>query len=232
MIKIIQRSIQFTLIVTVLLISCNQHDNQANVEQEDYPDSTNVSEGSLYRIKGDKNFNTGYSTFTGDSLVNVIIEIPAGTLEKWEVEKSTGDLILDKKDGEYRRVNYLSYPSNYGMVPGTLSPSDKGGDGDPLDIFILGEAIERGSVVACKIIGVIELLDDGERDDKLIAVVENSPFYPINNLTELEINFKGTTQILETWVTNYKGNNDMKVLAISDVDRAKEILMQAVNDAK
>jgi inorganic pyrophosphatase len=77
----------------------------------------------------------------------VVIEIPSGTNEKFEVDKTTRQLKLEiLNDGKQRLVNYLPYPFNYGMVPRTLLPKHLGGDGNPLGVIVLGKPIERGTV--------------------------------------------------------------------------------------
>jgi len=66
-------------------------------------------------------------------MINAVIEIPSGTVAKWEVEKSNGSLEWEVVNGKNRVVDYLGYPGNYGMIPQTLLPKELGGDGDPLD---------------------------------------------------------------------------------------------------
>ena len=75
------------------------------------------------------------------------------------------------------------------MIPQTLLAKANGGDGDPLDILVLGPPVERGSVLSCKLIGVLYLKDRGEQDDKLIAVAENSPFENLQSIEDLNQNF-------------------------------------------
>lgn len=181
-------------------------------------------ESSTYTLIGEKNFLSGYPAIDSLGNVNVVIEIPTGTTEKWEVEKSTGNLKWEFVDGSPRTVKYLGYPGNYGMIPSTLLPKELGGDGDPLDVIVLGSAEERGVVLKTKIIGMLSLLDRGEQDDKLIAVVEDSPFFELNNLQELDSNFKGTTTIIETFFANYKGPGKMKPLGWANEVEAKKIL--------
>jgi inorganic pyrophosphatase len=161
--------------------------------------------------------------------INAVIEIPTGTREKWEVDKKTGELKLQEVNGSPRIVNYLPYPVNYGMIPQTLLPKELGGDGDPLDIIILGDPIERGKVVPCKLIGVLKLLDRGEQDDKLIAVETNSMYAGINNLNDLDSSFVGIKDIVETWFSNYKGPGKMQSQGYADEKVAREILRLAID---
>ena len=177
-----------------------------------------------YTLVGEANFMTGFPPTNSDGTVNVVIEIPAGSIEKWETDKHSGAIRWEFKNGEPRIVNYLGYPGNYGMIPRTLLPKEQGGDGDPLDVLVLGPAIPRGSVVKVRLVGVLKLLDEGEQDDKLLAVLEDTPLAKAKNLSDLAIQFNGVNQIIETWFTNYKGQGKIESLGFADVEEAKRIL--------
>lgn len=166
---------------------------------------------------------------TSDNWVNVVIEIPSGTIEKWEVEKSSGNLSIEQINGKDRKINYLAFPFNYGMIPQTFLSYENGGDGDPLDVIVLGEALLRGHVVPCKIIGVVEMLDAGEQDDKLIAVSMDSHFSELEDIHQLRTEYPGIEQIIYLWFENYKGNQ-VKLLNISDAGVAREILNKAIDE--
>jgi inorganic pyrophosphatase len=172
-------------------------------------------------------FLSDFSAVNDDGTVNVVIEIPAGTTAKWEVTEPEGRLEWETDDGKPRVVMYLGYPGSYGMVPRTLLPGISGGDGDPLDVIVLGDAQPRGSVVRAKIVGVLRLVDGGETDDKLLAVLEGSPLYEVADLQELESSFAGVTTIVETWFENYKGPDEVESLGFEGVGPAMKILDQA-----
>lgn len=165
-----------------------------------------------------------------DGDVNAIIEIPTGTLEKWELNKLTGQIQWELVDNKPRIIKYLGYPGNYGMIPRTLLSKEHGGDGDPLDILVLGARVERGSIVKSKIIGVLYLMDRGEQDDKLIAISENSPLYEVNSIAELNESYKGISEILHLWFTNYKGPGKMVSKGFGERDIALNILKTAINE--
>src|SRR3954466_6757388 len=98
--------------------------------------------------------------------VNALIEIPQGSRAKYEVDKDTGLLRLD-------RVIYSSfhYPVNYGFIPQTL-----GHDNDPLDILVLcSQSIQPLCLVQATVIGNMQMIDSGEKDDKIIAVATRDP---------------------------------------------------------
>jgi inorganic pyrophosphatase len=100
--------------------------------------------------------------------IPAIIEIPTGTKVKYELDKASGLLVVD-------RVLFSSvhYPANYGFVPRTYCD-----DGDPLDILVYcQEAIQPLSIMRAKIIGVMKMRDDKGEDDKLIAVHADDPEY-------------------------------------------------------
>ena len=82
-------------------------------------------------------------TINKELWVKMLVEIPAGTLEKYEINKSSGILQMDSIYGKPRLIDYLGYPANYGMIPNTLLPKSKGGDGDPLDVISIGPPAER-----------------------------------------------------------------------------------------
>ncbi len=114
-------------------------------------------------------------------LVNGIIEIPKGTRAKYELDKESGLLKLD-------RVLYSSvyYPANYGFIPQTYCD-----DKDPLDILILSQIdVVPLCIVEARVIGVMRMLDNGEADDKLIAVAAGDPSVShIRDISELPQHF-------------------------------------------
>lgn len=159
--------------------------------------------------------------------IEVLVEIPAGTSEKWELNKDSGQLEWEEVDGEPRIVQYLPYPANYGLIPNTLLPREDGGDGDPLDVILLGPAQKRGSRINARLIGVMHLKDDGEKDDKLLAVADNSPFTEVESLAQLRKEFPQITEILSLWFSNYTRGTAMQVTGFSEADLAVEILKEA-----
>ncbi|MDO5614416.1 MAG: inorganic diphosphatase [Paracoccus sp. (in: a-proteobacteria)] len=171
------------------------------------------------------------SPLNEDGTIKAVIEIPTGTSAKWEMSKEDPKAIYwELRNDAPRIVNYLGYPGNYGAIPGTDLPQELGGDGDPLDVLVLGQAVPRGEVVNVRLIGVMKMLDDGEQDDKLIAVLtENSPFAGIESLAQMDAEFPGVTQIVELWLSNYKGpNGGMESQGFAEADEARRVLEQAV----
>ena len=110
------------------------------------------------------------STYIDESLgvFNAIVEIPKGSKVKYELDKDTGLLRVD-------RVLYSSviYPANYGFVPRTYCD-----DGDPLDVLVLNsEPVQGLAVLRARAIGLMRMEDEGKEDDKLIAVHVDDPAY-------------------------------------------------------
>ncbi|MGF1700887.1 inorganic diphosphatase [Photobacterium makurazakiensis] len=168
---------------------------------------------------------------SAEGTINAIVEIPTGTSAKWELNKdNTNQVIWEFKKGKPRVVNYLGYPGNYGTIPQTALPKEFGGDGDPLDVIVLGQAVPRGEVVQARLIGVLKMLDDGEQDDKLIAVIANdSPFQDVTSMKQLDREFSGVSDIIQLWFSNYKGaNGGMEVQGYEEAPVAQEVLQQAM----
>jgi inorganic pyrophosphatase len=183
---------------------------------------------NAYTLVAEASFLLGHPPVAANGIINVVIEIPAGTTAKWEVDKKDGVLRWQYKKGAPRIVRYLGYPGNYGMVPRTLLPKPAGGDGEPLDVIVLGPPITRGSVVEAKLIGVLTLLDGGEQDDKLIALLEGNPLAEVDDLHGLEEQFPGAMTIIETWFVNYKGPGEMESKGYRSADEARAILDVAI----
>ncbi len=184
------------------------------------------------KISQKKHLVNDIAPYNNNGELNAVIEIPAGTIEKWEVNKQTGELDIEKISGEIRKIDYLPYPGNYGMIPQTLLPKSLGGDGDPLDIIILGPAGEKGSIVNCKLIGVLKLLDRGEQDDKLIAVQEGTKMFQIENIKQLDAKYFGILNSIETWFINYKGKGKMQPQGFGSKEEAQSILDAAIKAYK
>lgn len=114
-------------------------------------------------------------------IVNAIIEIPKGERAKYEIDKPSGLLRMD-------RVIHSSfhYPINYGFIPQTL-----GDDKDPLDILVLsGISVQALCIVEARVIGVMQMIDSGDADDKIIAVAHTDPSVNyINNIEEMPNHF-------------------------------------------
>jgi inorganic pyrophosphatase len=114
-------------------------------------------------------------------IVNAIIEIPQGSRAKYEIDKESGLLKLD-------RVIYSSfyYPVNYGFIPQTY-----GEDKDPLDILVITSLpVQALCLVEAKVMGVMQMIDSGDADDKIIAVAAKDPSVNhYNNIEELPKHF-------------------------------------------
>jgi len=108
---------------------------------------------------------------------NAVIEIPKGSKIKYELDKPTGLLRVD-------RILYSSviYPANYGFIPRSYC-----GDGDPLDVLVLGnEPVVPMTIMRARAIGVMHMLDQGQPDDKIVAVHVNDPaFSSYQDIAEL-----------------------------------------------
>jgi inorganic pyrophosphatase len=152
-------------------------------------------------------------------IVNGLIEIPQGSRSKYEIDKSTGLLKLD-------RVIYSSfhYPVNYGFIPQTL-----GEDGDPLDILVIcSESIQPLCLVQATVIGNMQMIDNGEKDDKIIAVATKDPgVNHFTNVNDLPQHFKA---VLKNYFENYKvlENKVVEIDEFQSKEAAYKIIDQAV----
>ncbi|MBP7831431.1 MAG: inorganic diphosphatase [Candidatus Pacebacteria bacterium] len=152
-----------------------------------------------------------------DAIINSIIEVSKGSINKYEIITEAGVLKLD-------RVGYssMSYPFTYGAIPQTWDL-----DGDPLDVEIIGvtEWLVPGSVVEARVIGVMKFNDGGETDDKIIAVLSGDKRMDhITDYTQLGEHFiKETTYYWEHY-KDLKKPGTCKVEGFFGVEEAKKII--------
>jgi inorganic pyrophosphatase len=149
-------------------------------------------------------FNPWHNAPTGNDApktVNAVVEISKDSKAKYEIDKETGMLRLD-------RVLFaaFTYPINYGFIPQTL-----GDDHDPLDILVLSQvSIEPLCLVKSTVIGVMRMIDNNEGDDKIIAVAANDPSVNhIKTLSDLPPYFHAE---LRHFFEHYKNLENKKVL--------------------
>ena len=203
----------FTVCVVILLNACDNSGRNENTV--------------IYA----HNYLHDIAPFTSDSLVNVVIEIPAGTSQKWKVNKVTGRIEWEQVTPDsFRLIDYLPYPANYGFVPQTLLPEASGGDGDPVDVFVLGSSIDREKIVKVRIVGIIHMLDDNESDSKLLAVSTDMPGFAVNSYEILNNNYPGVVDIIKLWLLHYKGPGSVEILSVNDEKDAIRYLKTAYND--
>lgn len=158
--------------------------------------------------------------------LNVVIEIPYGSNIKYEIDKDSGAVVVD-------RVMYsaMFYPANYGFVPNTLSD-----DGDPADVLVINEyPLQAGSVIKARLIGVLIMEDESGMDEKLIAVPISKIDPRYENIQSLEDLPQITLDRIKNFFETYKmlePNKWVKVKEYKDLNTAKEILDKAIKNYK
>lgn len=153
------------------------------------------------------------STFSNDQL-QAIIEIPAGTNHKIEFNKTTKAFENDQVDGADRIINFLPYPGNYGFIPSTIMDSERGGDGDALDVLVIAEQLATGTKLPIIPIAALVLEDQGALDTKIIAIPADTSLQVIKtqDFRSFSIEYSAAKQIIEQWFLNYKGLGKQRLL--------------------
>ncbi len=156
-------------------------------------------------------------------ILNVLIEIPGGSKNKYEFDKDLEAFALD-------RVLYSSvrYPYDYGFVPNTLAD-----DGDPLDgMVMMDEPTFPGCVIPCRPIGMLEMIDGGDRDEKILCVPDKDPRYA--DVRSLKDVAPHRLEEIAEFFRSYK-NLEKKVTQIlgwQDVDKVAALVDKFVQAAK
>ncbi len=154
-----------------------------------------------------------------DSEFTAVIEITKGSKAKYELDKETGLIQLDRV-----LSTSMVYPTNYGFIPRTLSE-----DGDPLDVLVLcSENIQSMCLVDCKPIAVIKMVDGGDNDEKIIAVCTQDKFY--NKFEKLSDIPQHVYDEMVHFFENYKTleNKHCEILGVEDENSAKQIINEAI----
>jgi inorganic pyrophosphatase len=156
-------------------------------------------------------------------LINVLIEIPARSKNKYEFDKDMNAFALDRV-----LFSSVQYPYDYGFVPNTLAD-----DGDPLDgMVLMDQPTFPGCVIAARPIGMLEMIDGGDRDEKILCVPDADPRY--RNVTSLKDVASHRLDEIAEFFKTYK-NLEKKVTQIlgwQDVDQVKPLVEKCIQAYK
>ncbi len=155
--------------------------------------------------------------------INVIIEIPKNSRIKYEEDESTGLIRLDRVlPSEFR------FPIDYGLIPQTLAE-----DNDPIDVIVITNLdLFQNTLLEVRPIGVMELYDQGKRDDKILAIpVKDLEMKSIKKIKQLD---KTLLNKIKLFFNHYKDfeNKKTKVLGFKDKDKALKIIKKAISNYK
>lgn len=151
-------------------------------------------------------------------LVNAVIEVPRGGVNKYEYDKKLNVFRLDRT-----LYSPVHYPGDYGFIPSTLAS-----DGDPLDVLVLVDnASFPGCLMEVRPIGELEMLDQGVRDEKVLAVVNNDPRYTeVSNYTDI---YTHILREIEHFFSIYKDleGKRTKTIAWHSAEAARRVILES-----
>jgi inorganic pyrophosphatase len=157
--------------------------------------------------------------------INVVIEIPQGSSVKYEIDKGTGAVVVDRF-----LFTPMAYPAAYGFIPGTLAE-----DGDPADALVLVPApIVPGAVIRCRPIGVLHMEDEAGQDEKLICVPHDKVHPLHGNIASVDDLPPIVRQSLEHFFQTYKDLEPgkwVKVTGWGGVDDACAVITKSIQAA-
>ena len=158
--------------------------------------------------------------------INAIIEIPYGSSVKYELDKESGAVCVDRV-----MASAVFYPANYGFIANTLAD-----DGDPVDILVLNEyPIQAGAVIPCRLIGVLVMEDESGMDEKLLAVPTSKVDARFESIKSLDDVPKATLAKIKNFFETYKileKDKWVKVQDFKDTATAVKILEKAMKNYK
>ena len=158
--------------------------------------------------------------------INVVIEIPQGSQVKYEVDKASGAIVVDRF-----LFTPMAYPAAYGFIPGTLAD-----DGDPADALVLTPlAVVPGAVIRCRPIGMLMMEDESGMDEKIICVPHDkihpmfTKVHAVDDLPEI------TKAAIEHFFTRYKDLEPgkwVKVTGWADKAAAEAVIVKSIKAAR
>ena len=157
--------------------------------------------------------------------INVVIEVPMGVPIKYELDKDSGAVFVDRFI-----ATPMYYPANYGFIPGTLSD-----DGDPADVLVVGQLpLQPGCVIRCRPIGVLIMEDEAGMDEKILAVPHEkmTPYY--NDIQEATDLPQRLLDQIKHFFEHYKDLEPGKWVKLKDwapAADAKRIIQESVERA-
>ena len=158
--------------------------------------------------------------------INAIIEIPYGSSVKYELDKESGAVFVDRV-----KASAVFYPANHGFIANTLAD-----DGDPVDILVLNEyPIQAGAVIPCRLIGVLVMEDESGMDEKLLALPTSKVDARYEDIKSLDDVPKATLAKIKNFFETYKileKDKWVKVQDFKDTKAAVEILEKAIANYK
>lgn len=156
--------------------------------------------------------------------VFAVIEIPAGSYTKYEIDATTGHVIVDR----FQSMP-VQYPANYGSIS-----QSAGGDGDPLDVLVYTRVpIAPGSIIRVRPIGILMMIDGGEVDDKIVAVPAASIDPTYNDIQDIDDMPAMELERLEEFFNVYKrlpeGSDVIELRGFDNADQARSIVETAID---
>ncbi len=154
--------------------------------------------------------------------INVVIEIPQGSSVKYEIDKDSGAIMVDRF-----LFTSMAYPAAYGFIPGTLAA-----DGDPADALVLTPApVVPGAVIRCRPIGMLRMEDESGQDEKIVCVPHDKIHPTYKTIERIEELPDILRQSIEHFFTRYKDlepDKWVKVTGWADRDAAERVIVASI----
>lgn len=146
----------------------------------------------------------------GPHAIDALIECPAGTVVKRAWDPRTGKVRVKRAHGRAVRYHHLPFPANFGCFPGTRVTDASGGDGDPLDVFVLCEALPAGTRLAVEPIGLLRISDEHAINDRVIALPRDRHLrvLDVHHVRDLP---SGVVDILRRWLLHHDPDKPVRI---------------------
>lgn len=182
--------------------------------------------GAALLLAGCKTDYANLPAFSATRQLQAVIEIPAGSAHQYKYDPETHEFPVEKEAGQDRIIRFMPYPVNYGFIPSTLLDKSRGGDGDPLEVLVLGESRETGTIMEVLPLGVLLLETAGDLQYKVLAVPAkpSERLIEATDFEELSTKYPAVKKILETWFLNYNPTEHARLMGWKDEKFAEELV--------
>lgn len=229
------------LLNTVFIVNCMPQQEKAESKPEAArkliellenhrvnPVFTALERENNFKEKSSINLIDDVTPVNQDGTIDAVVEIYAGSNERWQVSKDGFYLEWKFKNNIPDVIRYIGCPGNYGFVPGTRAVREEYPNNDLLDIIVLGNPMPRGRVVKAKLIGMLNFETQGKEYRILIGLHRSSALYDFDEVRELADRYPGILNILITWFENFEGRGKMKFLNSGNFFEADEVMQSAI----
>lgn len=165
----------------------------------------------------------------GELGLQVVIEMPAGSMDLFAFDGQSGRIVPIQKDGQQQAINFLPFPANFGFIPGTSLDVSGNPAGAPVRIMVLGEDLPTGTITETRLLGLLKVKEGGKEKQILLAtpltITDQQP--PLQGFQDFLLYRDSLKQAVEEWFVFYRNLPDTQIIGWDDEKAALRVVQRA-----